>query len=152
MNFDPEEFLNTTFTEATSTRPLPIPAGDWDATVEDIKMASGVTARGANIGKPWLRLDVIWTIDSLTVLEEMGRSKVSIRQGIMLEVDETGMPDKGKGKNPKLGRLREAFGLNQPGVPFQYSMLIGRSAKIKVTQRIEGEDIYNDVDGVARAA
>jgi hypothetical protein len=71
----------------------------------------------------------------------------------MLDLNESGTGmDTGKGKNVTLGRLREALGLNQPGTPFSFRQLIGRAAKISVTQRVDGDQIYNDVKGVVKLA
>lgn len=67
-----------------------------------------------------------------------------------IEVDGKLRIDTGKGKNIKLGRIREVFDLNTPGQPFGFGMSEGRQARLHVTQRAEGEDIYNDVKTVTK--
>ena len=82
--------------------------------------------------------------------ELLGRDKVTVRQGIMLDITDSGGLDMGKGRNIGLGRLREAIGLNTPGQPFSFSMVAGRVAKVNVSHRIDGENIYAEVKGVAK--
>ena len=58
--------------------------------------------------------------------------------------------DTSKGKNIGLGRLREAVNKNADGVPFSFEMLPGLSARISVSHRVNGEDVYADVKSVSR--
>jgi hypothetical protein len=102
--------------------------------------------------KSGMALDVTWSIDDAAVKEQLGRQEVTVKQGIMLDVTETGGLDMGKGKNVSLGRLREATNLNQPGQPFGFRMLEGRPAKVKVEHRIDGDNIYAEVKQVAKLA
>ena len=65
-------------------------------------------------------------------------------------LSDSGGLDMGKGRNVGLGRLREALNLNQPGQSFSFSMIPGRLAKVSVSHRIDGENIYAEVKAVAR--
>jgi hypothetical protein len=55
-----------------------------------------------------------------------------------------------KGKNIGLGRLREAVNMNDENTPFSFAMLPGQAATISVSHRVNGEETYSEVKGVAR--
>lgn len=146
--FDPAQFLDQQFTEANDTKTIPVPAGEYTAVIGDVKMRAWTSK--ADPSKSGLTLDVVWEVDDPGVKELLGRDKVTVKQGIMLDLTESGQLDMGKGRNIGLGKLREGVNLNAPGQPFAFSMLPGRLAKISVSHRIDGENIYVDVKGVAR--
>lgn len=150
--FDPASLLETTVESANDTKIIPIPEAEYLAVIEGAKIAPWQSKDGSTSG---LRLDVEYLIDDETAKAATGRDKLTVRQGIMLDLTEDGQSlDMGKGKNVGLGRLREATGLNVPGQPFAMQMLPGRLVKIKVTQRAKDGDpetIYNDVKGVTKA-
>lgn len=155
FEFDPQAFLDATTQEATSTETIPVPIGEYEATVADngVDFKSGVSGPDSkNPGRPWLRLDVTWEIDDQRVKEAVSRDRVVVRQGIMLDLTEGNQIDMGKGKNVRYGRLRDALGLNEPGQPFSPRMMVGRRAKIKVSQRPYKDTIQNEVDAVTRLA
>lgn len=150
MSFDPNQFLDAQFTESNDTKSLPIPEGEYQALIEKVGIRQGVIKKGDRVGESFLALDVTWDIDDQGVKQAMDRSKVTVTQGIMLDLTEEGNIDFGKGKNVTLGKVREAVGLNVPGQPFAFNMFPGRAAKILVKHRIDGEDIRNDVKGVVK--
>lgn len=151
--FDPNTFLDMTIQDANSTVATPVPVGEYVAFIEK------VDARGwkkkddpSNAG---MALDVFWNIDDANVKALLERDKVTVKQGIMLDLTEAGGLDMGKGKNVGLGRLREATDLNQPGQPFGFRMLEGRAAKIVVSHRVDDKNpevIYAEVKAVAKLA
>ena len=151
--FDPNTFMDMTVQDANSTVSVPVPAGEYIAFIET------VAARQWNSkddpSKAGMALDVTWNIDDQNVKQLLERDKVTVKQGIMLDVTEHGGLDMGKGKNVGLGRLREAVGLNNPGQPFGFKMLEGRPAKIVVSHRPDPkqpEVIYAEVKAVAKLA
>ena len=146
--FNPEQFLDQQFTEANDTKLVPVPVGEYTAIAGEVKCRQWQSK--ADPSKSGLTLDITWEIDDPAVKELLGRDKVTVRQGIMLDLTESGSMDMGKGRNVGLGRLREALNLNQPGQPFSFSMIPGRLAKVSVTHRIDGENIYAEVKSVAR--
>lgn len=146
--FDVNQFLDMQITESNDTKTVPVPVGEYTAVVEEVKCRQWQSK--ADPSKSGLTLDVIWAIDDQPVKDLLGRDKVTVKQGIMLDMTEAGGLDMGKGRNVGLGRLREALNLNVPGQPFAFSMLVGRLAKISVSHRLEGENIYVDVKGVAK--
>lgn len=146
--FSPDQFLDMQVTESNDTKLVPIPVGEYIAVVSEVK-ARPWTSK-SDPSKSGIALDVQWDIDDAGVKQLLGRDKVTVKQGVMLDMTESGGLDMGKGKNVGLGRLREACGLNQPGQPFSATMLTGRVAKVKVEHRVDGENIYSEVKQVAK--
>jgi hypothetical protein len=146
--FNPEQFLELQVTDANSTKSTPCPVGEYIAIVESVKARQWTKKDDPSIGG--MAVDIVWSIDDAGVKQALERDKVNVKQGIMLDLTETGGIDTGKGKNVGLGRLREACGLNEPGRPFAFSMLTGRMAKVRIKHRVDGDNIYGEVDAVAR--
>jgi len=146
--FNPDQFLDTQVTESNDTKTIPVPVGEYTAVVEEVKCRQWQSKQDPS--KSGLTLDITWMVDDSAVKELLGRDKVTVKQGIMLDLTESGGLDMGKGRNVGLGRLREATNLNAPGQPFSFSMLAGRVAKVNVSHRIDGENIYAEVKGVAK--
>lgn len=144
--FNPDTFLQATTTEVNDTKKIPCPAGEYSAVVEKVEARPWQSKDGLKSG---VALDITWAIDDPAVKETVGRDNVQVRQGLMLDLLESGGLDMGKGKNIALGRLREATGLNVPGQPFSPTMFAGRAAKVTVSHRVDGEDIYDEIKKVA---
>ena len=146
--FNPDQFLDMQVTEANSTEAIPVPVGEYTAIIGEVKCRPWQKKDDPSVAG--LALDLSWDIDDSAVKELLGRDKVKCKQGVMLDLTESGGLDMGKGKNVGLGRLREACDLNRPGEPFAFSMLVGRIAKVKVEHRINGEQIFAEVKAVAK--
>lgn len=146
MSFDPDSFLSSTTTESNDTKLVPVPEGEFVGIIEDVKARPWAKKDDPSVAG--IALDVIWLIDDADVKSQLGRDKVTCKQGIMLELNENGKLDTGKGKNVGVGRLREATGLNRPGEPFGFPMLVGLAARVKVSHRIAGEDIFAEIKAV----
>ena len=144
--FNPEQFLDQQITETNDTIVIPVPVGEYIAVATGVKCRPWQSKDGSQSG---LALDITWEIDDASVKEFLGRDKVTCKQGIMLDVIDSGGLDMGKGRNIGLGRLREALGLNVPGQPFAFSMIPGRAARVKVSHRVAGEEIFAEVKQVA---
>lgn len=127
--FDPKLLLDSTTTQAGSLARTPVPADTHLAVIDSVDMSSGT----GKDSKPWMRLDVVYSIDSPAVKSALGRDKVLLTQGIMLDRTPEGGLDYSKGRNVTLNRLRDATGLNQEGQPFAPRMLQGKPVKIVVT-------------------
>lgn len=142
-SFSPEIFLNTETESANATEYVPVPEGEFPASIKALK------PRILTDGRPIL--DVTWTVDDETVREETGMAEPVVRQSIWLDITESGGLDFGKGKNVSLGRLRESVGQNQSGKPWAPGMLVGQAAKIKIEHSIDkrdGKTIQADVKAV----
>lgn len=142
--FDPQAFLDTQTTEVNDTRVNPCPIGEWPAGIDGVDMKSGVSQK---TNEPWTRLNVKWKVEGCEANRIADRDPMYITQGILLDITESGGLDMGKGKNIGLGRLRDAVGLNKPGQPFSFRMLVGRSAKIRVDHREYEGNLFDDVKG-----
>jgi hypothetical protein len=147
--FDPSQFLDIQLTETNDTKVTPVPEGEYTAVVKEI--TSRTWSSKSDPTKSGVTLDLIWSLDDSNVRQLLGRDEVTVKQGVMLDLTDAGGLDMGKGRNVGLGRLREAFDLNKPGVPFSPSMFAGRVAKVSVKHRIVDENIYAEVKGVAKS-
>lgn len=150
--FDPNTFLEMTTMDSNSTVQTPVPVGEYLAVVEKIEARPWKKKDDPSVGG--MALDITWNIDDAGVKQLLEREKVTVKQGIMLDMTETGGLDMGKGKNVGLGRLRAAMDLNNAGQPFGFKMLEGRMARVAVSHRIDDKDpekIYAEVKAVAHA-
>ena len=145
--FNPEDFLNSSISEANDTKVIPVPVGEYPAIINKAEARIWQSKDGTQSG---ISLDVLWSIEDAQVKAELDRSEVLCKQGIMLDTTPEGKLDTSKGKNIGLGRLREAVGLNTPGQTFSFQQLPGQSAKVTVKHRIVGEDTYAEVKAVTR--
>lgn len=152
--FDPSAFLDATTTEASTVRP-PLPAGaDLVAVIGEPKVTPWQSKDGTKAG---LRLDLplVFDLDAYPdVKAAIGGSvnKVTITDGVMLDMTEAGTIDYGPGRNGKLRRYREALGLNVAGQPFSFRMLQGRQVKAKIKHDLYEGNVYEKIDSVSKTA
>ncbi len=148
--FDPNEFLNETVTGQLDTKIIPVPenmSGDgYLGLVEKVDVRQWVKKDDPSISG--LALDILWEIQDENIKTEVARDKVIVKQGIMLQLTESGQLDMSKGKNVPLGKLREALDMNKPGEPFNFNMIVGRMGKLFVSHRVVGENVYAEVGRV----
>lgn len=146
--FDPVAFAQSTFTEANSTESIPIPAGEFPGLAEKVEIVGWQSKDGSKAG---LKLQIIWNIADDAVREVTGRAENKVRQDIMLDLTDTAMLDMSKGMNVRLGKLREAVGLNRPGMPFSFDQIQGQMAKLKIGHRVgdDPSEIFAEVKAVA---
>lgn len=131
--FNPETFLDAPVTAALSTQYIPVPEGEYVATVKAV-------TKPRQAGENFV-MDVRWAVTDPTVLEATGQEESIVSQAIWLDLNSHGALDTGRGKNVGLGRLREAFNLNRADQPFSFRMMEGRSAKIKVKHETDKEGV-----------
>ena len=146
--FDAAAFMDATVSEVMDDKFIPVPAGEYPATATKVETRNWQGKKDPS--QSGIALDIQWEIEDQKVKEVTGRDKVTVKQGIMLDLTEQGGIDIGKGKNIALGALRTALGMNSPGQSFSFRMIEGRRAKVKVTQRVDGDKIYNDVAAVTK--
>jgi hypothetical protein len=150
--FDPNTFLEMTVEESNSTTSTPVPAGEYLALVEKVEARPWTKKDDPSVSG--MALDITWNIDDANVKALLERDKVTAKQGVMLDLSDSGGLDMGKGKNVGLGKLRQAMDLNEPGRPFSFKMLEGRMARVTVSHRInpkDAEQIFAEVKAVAHA-
>lgn len=140
--FNPDSFLNTSTSDANATSFNPVPEGEYNAAVKEIK------PRSTDSGKAIL--DVVWSIDDAAAAAATGIANPTVRQSIFLDITESGGLDIGAGKNVQLGKVREALNQNQKGKVWRPGDLVGGVARITVKHRMVNDDTYADVKGVAK--
>jgi hypothetical protein len=145
--FDPSTFLNAQYDEALDTKVVPCPVGEYPAIADKVDVRPWQAKDGSSSG---LKAVILWEIQDDNVKALLGRDKVIVPQEQMLDLTETGALDLGKGKNVGLGRIREALDLNTPGQPFSFAMIQGRMAKVAVTHRPYGEDLFNEIKRITK--
>lgn len=145
MSFNPESFLEATFTDSTSSELAPVPAGEYIATIKSVTPKGG-----EKDGRPWAKLDVAFTIDDPIVVEELGRVP-TVFYGVFLDLDANGNIDQRPNKNINVGRLREAVDLNKKGDAFTFNMMVGKQVKVKVDHRIWQDKPQAEVKAVTKA-
>ncbi|MBW8034108.1 MAG: hypothetical protein FVQ79_00120 [Planctomycetes bacterium] len=146
--FSPQEFVQTQYQESTATVRIPVEAKDYAAQISKVEAREVTIGKGERVGQKAIVLDVIYNIDDAEQKTLTGRDPLAIRQSIFLDTTERGGLDFGKGKNVRLGRLREAAGQNAEGQAWSPGMLSGVMVRVQVGQRIDGEDIYEDIKKV----
>ncbi len=150
--FNPNEFMNTSYKEANETRYTPIPepeAGDgWNAQVTELKARKVKTKDGDEKAV----LDITWNILDDAVKQAVGMDKPTVRQTLWLDFTPDGKSlDFGKGKNVKLGRVRDALGQNKSGKAWKPSDMMGGLAKVatkNTPSEDDPEDVYSNVKKV----
>lgn len=148
--FDPNSFFEQVITEVGSTEAVPIPAGEYLATIDKKEVTTWQKKDDPSVSG--LKLKVTWSLEDQAVRELLGRDKVIVSQDIMLDITETGSLDMGKGRNVELNRLRAAVDLNVSG--FSFHQLDGRMARVTVKQDQDKNDpskFYARVKAVGHA-
>ncbi len=152
-SFDPATFLDATTTEALTRRP-PLPIGDylgiitdavsraWTSQKPDAKVKSGIAVD--------FKIDI--ELGSYPAAHKTcGVDKVIVNGGVMLDLNESGSIDWGKGRNGALRRWREALDMNKPGEAFSIRQMVGRPILVKIKHRSYQGELYEEVDSVSKA-
>lgn len=148
--FDADAFLDATLPGANSTKREIIPMGVYKAYISKIEVRNGtVQKEGPSYGKPWVALNLQWTIEDQPVNSALEQSKIIVYDQCFLDLDDDGRPSVSKGKNVQLGRLREALGVNSG--PIQFRALEGRPATINVIHEPYKDDMQVRVKSYAKA-
>lgn len=149
--FDVNTFAQLTITDSMSTEMVPVPVGEYPATVREYKVGTWQAKDGSSNG---LKMFVFWVLDpNDAVKEATGRDENIVRQEMMFDLTDSGALDTGKGRNVRLGRIREAIDLNRPGEPFNFDMMVGRRATVSVGHRADQRDpsmLYAEVKDTAK--
>ena len=148
--FDPNSFFEQVIAEVGSTEAVPIPAGEYLATIDKKEVTTWQKKDDPSVSG--LKLKITWSLEDQAVRDLLGRDKVVVVQDIMLDTTETGGLDMGKGRNIELNRLRAAVDLNVSG--FSFHQLDGRMARVTVKQDQDKNDpqkFYARVKAVGHA-
>ena len=152
---DYSHLLNQETSEANETQFELCPEGEFLATLDTFELSSAEwTDKKTGQPRSAPTFKGVWHILDESVKASLGMDPVRVQQDLFLDVDEaTGQLALGKNKNIQLGRLRDAFGLNQPGRPFSLGMLKNAPpALVRVSHSIDKKGITRaNVTAVARA-
>lgn len=142
MSFDPEAFANIAIDGPTSTKMIPVPAGEYIATVKSFKARSIKRDDGESAV-----LDVMWQPEDADgkIKAKTKRDVNTVRQSVWLDLTPNGALASGEGVNDRLGVLRECLGQNKAGVRWTPAMLVGGVAKIVVKHKPRKDE--KDVEG-----
>lgn len=153
--FDVNAFENTVIEESNETKTTPVPEGTFPGLVDSQRIKTIKVKNGPREGQELPILEVTYelTDDDGKLKEVLNRDKVTVRQDIWLDINDSGGLAFGPNQNVALGRLREATGLNAPGRPFSFGMLEGQGpVMIHVTQFANSDtgDIFNRIPKVEK--
>jgi len=137
--FDPVAFMNEQL-EENATASIPLPEGEPLAQIVKVDFANG-----EKNGKPWTRLDARLEITDFDYLGDYPAvdGKVSRTFGIMLDL-ENGQIATGPNRNVRLGKFREAAGVN--GKPL--AALVGQMIRVAIKQKPGYNDPSQTVDEI----
>src|SRR6478735_2962768 len=118
MHFNPQAFMEATIQGALDTRRVPCPQGDFPGVIEKIEPKSGENKQGERVGQTWAALEVTYKLEHPEITSVTGLPFALSRQCVMIDITDEGGMDRSKGKNIRVGKLREACNENDAGKPF----------------------------------
>jgi len=150
--FDPQKFLDAQQTEVNERRPL-IPAenpddanGLYTAVIGEIKTDSGVIGKGDQTGQPWISMVIPLKLQFSPQIQALGLPpEFQLTDRAFLDLTPQGGLDNSKGKNRAQKNYRDATGMNNPGEPFAWRMLQGRTVKVKLAHELYEGNIVEKV-------
>lgn len=143
--FDSSELMNQPF-EANATKRTPLPVGETTAQIAKMEIKDGVSEKPGKPKVAWARLDCQLEITDPEYLKGVGdgnQEKAIAFLGIMLDMAD-GRIAVGPDKNVRLGKLREACGVN--GQPL--SALMGQMLRIQIGQKphpTEPDEVLSEI-------
>lgn len=154
-SFDPNVFLHAQTTEVNEKRP-PLPADNpaaedalYLAVIGEIKTASGTIEKGDRAGQPWVSMLVPLKIQVPAEVQSIGLNpELTLTDRVFLDLTPQGTLDNSKGKNRQQRVYREATGMNRPGEAFSWSMLQGRTVKVKLTHELYNGEIVERISNI----
>ncbi len=153
MLFNAEDFLNQTTEAAMQDKWTEVPEGEYAASIGD--GPNDVTVEGIqgkkDTSKTYPRLTIYYSIIDEVLKQKLGKESIRVRQQFLLDMDDTGRLAFGVDRNVRLGQVRAATGLNNPGMAFSLGMLKGKGpVRVKVKQRTADDgQKYSEVTAVA---
>lgn len=122
--FNPDEFVQDAINGAMSTKFELVPKGDYSpAFIDSIANARKIIPEDPS-KRPFASVRIMVRIEAPEVAEAIGRDKIVVPYELLLDLDPaTGKLDTRKGKNTKLGRLRELVGQNNENETWSFTML-----------------------------
>jgi hypothetical protein len=148
MAFDVNTLLDLEIRAATSTDYTPVPEGVYRAIIRKVDIRRNTSKAS---GEAFTSLDLSCEVDDEVARTVTGMDHPTVRGSMILELNSDGGLDFGKGRNVRLGRLREAVDLNDERKPFSFRMLVDRQVKVDVRHRLaESGEVYAEVKAFAK--
>lgn len=125
--------------EENATRRDPLPPGEVLGQIVDVKLSTGEIKKGDRRGETWTRVDCKIEITDQEYLAQYGdgtQSKATTTLGVMVETNDRGNIATGPNKNVRLGKLRDACGVN--GKPL--SALNGQFLRLTIGHKPHPDD------------
>jgi len=146
---NPETFLDASIEGPLETQRTTVPAKDgYIGQIEDLKVRIVETKQGARA-----ILDVFWDLIDEDLKKLLNRPKITVRQSIFLEFDETGKLARGVNQNIVLGQLRDACKQNTKEAWLPRMLINAGPCRLKISERVDEKNVaikYNNVDRVTR--
>lgn len=121
-SFNAAEFLQGTIDQPMDTEYQLCPEGKFQAMIADFdekacELVDFTFKKGPNAGQPgsMVKFNLPFSIQDDAVKAQMGRDTVHVEYQLILDRDNLGQLDWSKGKNVKLGQVRDAVGQNVSG-------------------------------------
>lgn len=145
--FNPAILEETIIDTEIATSLEPVPEGEYEALIDDYTFRDIIETKFGERAP----LDIYWMIPDEKLKKELHRDIVTVKQGLLLELNEDNSLATGPGQNAQLGRLLAALGMNAKG--FSFPALRGAGpARVLVSHRVVGEDTYSEVKKVVPMA
>ena len=137
MSFNEADFLTTEVKGELDTALIPAPEGEFNAQIEKVVTRKvKYQNRDTGLEEEGAAMDIIWLLLDPKVKEKTGLDKTFVKQGFFLDLKEAAggktALDMGKGKNTKLGQVRDAVGQNDATKTWSPSMLKAQRANVRV--------------------
>lgn len=148
--YDPNVLAQMTFVGANSTETTPHPTGDHPVLIKEAKLEAwekqDKSSGGVKCTLLMESLDPEGKVKAIT-----GREKNNLRFEFFLDLTPEGGLDMGKGMNVRLGRAREACGINDATRPFAFDQFIGQTPMASVSHETYKNQLQARVDALAKA-
>ena len=136
-NFDPNAFLDMPVDVVFERRP-PLPVKDYQARISDVVARQWQSKDKYNADgtpKSGIAYDVTLILSiPLDVKDQLGLKidELTLKDSIMLDMNEQGGLDSAPGANRQLRTYREALDMNKPGVVFRARDMVGRMLLVRI--------------------
>jgi hypothetical protein len=147
--FNPEAYLNATFTEPTKKAP-PLAPQDYTGVLGQVTVKNGEKEKDG-ITRKWVAYEIPITIQVPADQQPALPATVTRRWSIFLDLNDNGAIDTSVGKNRGLRQLREAVNKNNPGDIFSPGRDVeGKVVTVRIKAEIYQGEPSDQIDSVAR--
>ena len=156
QTFDPTAFLDLPV-DAPLERRSPIPAQDYLAIIQEVNARQWQSKDKTNSDgspKTGIVYDVTLAVQvppEVKAAANLSMDTLTMRDSIMLDLNDQGGIDTAPGRNRALRAYREALDMNKPGEIFRAREMAGRLIRVRVKHEEYQGNIQERVDGVAKA-